>query len=240
MPMPDTRTLTLADVEKRVSSAIAAGLPGQGGQLVMAPRPRPGWPAAEWPPDTRQAAALLLVFPTADGPSLVLTKRANNLPQHAGQVSLPGGAVEEDERIEDAALREAHEEVGLPAAAVRIVGILTPLHIPVSGFAVHPVVGICDAVPEFRPADHEVERVFSVTLRDLADPARVRRTTRVREGTTYDVPYFDLAGEVVWGATAMILAEFLDVLGQRPEPWKQAQDNEHGANTERTRNAHGN
>ena len=218
--MPDERTLTLADVEARVSAAIAAGLPGQGGQLAMAPRPRPGWPLPDLPPGTRQAAALLLLFPTADGPSLVLTKRASGLPQHAGQVSLPGGAVEEGERVEDGALREAHEEVGVTAAAVRVIGVLTPLHIPVSGFAVHPVVGICETMPAFCPADREVERVFAVTLRELADPARVRRTTRTREGMTYEVPYFDLAGEMVWGATAMILAEFLHVLGQEPSPWK--------------------
>ncbi len=218
--MTDATVLTLADVEARVSAALAAGLPGQGGQLAMAPRPRPGWPLPDLPPDARPAAALLLLFPTQDGPGLVLTKRASGLPQHAGQVSLPGGAVEEGERVEAAALREAHEEVGVEAAAVRVIGVLTPLHIPVSGFAVHPVVGLCDAAPEFRPEDREVERVFAVTLRELADPARVRRTTRTRDGVTYDVPYFDLAGEMVWGATAMILAEFLQVLGEGPDPWK--------------------
>jgi 8-oxo-dGTP pyrophosphatase MutT (NUDIX family) len=218
--MPDARALTLADVEASVSAAIAAGLPGQGGQLAMAPRPRPGWPLPDLPPGTRQAAALLLLFPTPDGPGLVLTKRASGLPQHAGQVSLPGGAVEEGERVEAAALREAHEEVGVEASAVRVIGVLTPLHIPVSGFAVHPVVGVCDAAPAFRPADREVERVFAVTLGELADPARVRRTTLTREGMIYDVPYFDLAGEMVWGATAMILAEFLQVLGQGPSLWE--------------------
>lgn len=218
--MPDPRVLTLAAVEAKVSAAVAAGLPGQGGQLAMAPRPRPGWPLPDLPPGTRQAAALLLLFPTPDGPGLVLTMRASGLPQHAGQVSLPGGAVEPGERVEAAALREAHEEVGVEASAVRVVGVLTPLHIPVSGFAVHPVVGVCDPAPAFCPAHREVERVFAVTLRDLADPARVRRTTLTREGMTYDVPYFDLAGEMVWGATAMILAEFLDVLGQGPDPWK--------------------
>jgi 8-oxo-dGTP pyrophosphatase MutT (NUDIX family) len=218
--MPDAKTLTLADVEAMVSAAMAAGLPGQGGQRAMAPRPRPEWPLPDLPPGTRQAAALLLLFPTPGGPGLVLTKRASGLPQHPGQVSLPGGAVEEGERVEAAALREAHEEVGVDTSAVRVVGVLTPLHIPVSGFAVHPVVGVCEAMPAFRPADREVERVFAVTLGELADPARVRRTTRTHQGMTYDVPYFDVAGEMVWGATAMILAELLDVLGRGPSPWQ--------------------
>jgi 8-oxo-dGTP pyrophosphatase MutT (NUDIX family) len=214
----DSGILTLAEVEARVSAAIAIGLPGQDGHLTMAPRPRPGWPLPVLPPGTRQAAALLLLFPTKDGPALALTKRASDLPQHAGQVSLPGGAVEEGECVEDAARREAHEEIGVEASAVRIVGVLTPLHIPVSGFAVHPVVGVCEAAPEFRPADREVERVFAVAVRELCDPARVRRTTLTREGMAYEVPYFDLAGEMVWGATAMILAEFLHVLGHEPSP----------------------
>jgi 8-oxo-dGTP pyrophosphatase MutT (NUDIX family) len=200
--MPDASRR--ADVETSVGSDRRR-LPGQGGQLVMAPRPRPGWPLTALPEGTRTAAALLLVFPSADGPCVVLTKRASGLPQHAGQVSLPGGAVEEGERIEDAALREAHEEVGVEACSVRVIGVLTPLHIPVSGFAVHPVVGFCVAPPEFRPADREVERVFAVTLRELADPARVRRTTRVRDGR-HDVCHWIRRAR--WcGATAMILAE---------------------------------
>lgn len=205
--------VTLADIESRIRAAIDADLPGLPAQLRMAPRPRPGWPAPEPPPDTRLAAALLLLRPSDGGPSLVLTKRASDLPQHAGQVSLPGGAVEPGERIEDAALREAHEEIGVDPADVRVVGVLTPLHIPVSGFAVHPVVGVCDARLPFRPADREVERVIEIAVRDLAEPTRVRMTTKMREGKTYQVPYFDLDGEMVWGATAMILAEFLDAIG---------------------------
>ena len=211
--------MTLAEVEARLREAMKTGLPGLEGQLPMAPWPRPGWPAPVLPPEARPAAALLLLVPPPDGPGLVLTKRASHLPQHAGQVSLPGGAIEPDEHTEDAALREAHEEIGLDTRTVRVIGTLTPLHIPVSGFAVHPVVGICETSPRLRAADHEVERVFDVPLADLADPSHLRRTTRLRDGTSYDVPYFDLAGEMIWGATAMILSELLTVLGRKPDPW---------------------
>jgi 8-oxo-dGTP pyrophosphatase MutT (NUDIX family) len=204
--------MTLGDVEARLREAIATGLPGLEGQLPMAPQPRPGWPAREMPADTRLAAALLLLVPTDRGPALVLTKRAADLPQHPGQVSLPGGAVEPGERIDAAALREAEEEIGIDPAAVRIVGALTPLHIPVSGFAVHPIAGVCDRRQTFHADHREVERVVEIAVRDLLEPGCVKRTTRERDNRLYEVPYFDLAGEQVWGATAMILSEFLAVI----------------------------
>lgn len=210
--------LTLADVEARLRAAADAGLPGLEAQRRMAPRPRPGWPPLSWPPGARRAAALILVFP-APGPTLVLTVRSRGLPLHAGQVSLPGGAVEPGEAIDAAALREAHEEVGLDPRRVRIVGPLTPLHIPVSGFTLHPVVGIVEACPPLRPSDGEVERILEVPIAELADPARIRRTVGVRDGVEYDVPAFDVSSERVWGATAMVLAEFLAVLGFPPDPW---------------------
>jgi 8-oxo-dGTP pyrophosphatase MutT (NUDIX family) len=220
--MQHTLVLTLPDVEMRLRAAFASGLPGSEAQARMAPRPRPGWPASALPPDTRLAAALLLLFPTGDGPGLVLTKRADDLPQHPGQVSLPGGAIEPGEGVEGAALREAHEEVGVEPSAVRVLGVLTPLHIPVSGFAVHPVVGVTDPRPALRPHGREVERVLEIAIRDLADPLRVCLATRARDGREYEVPYFDVAGEQVWGATAMMLAEFLTVLGAAPDPWSAA------------------
>jgi hypothetical protein len=96
---------------------------------------------------------------------------------------------------------------------VRIVGALTPLHIPVSGYLLHPVVGVMDHRPAFAPAEWEVARIIEVPVPTLMDPATVKRRIRIRErkGQRFevDVPYFDLSGEQVWGATAMVLAEFL-------------------------------
>ena len=204
--------LTLADVEARLRCGLAAGLPGQTAQLAMAPQPRPGWRRLDLPADARAAAALLLLFPSARGPALVLTERSNALPTHPGQISLPGGAVEPDEDVESAALREACEEVGLAVDAIRLAGRLTPLHIPVSRFVLHPVVGFCAVRPDMRPAAAEVEHILEAPLATLADPTRRGRTASMRDGVHYDVPYFDLDGHHVWGATAMILAELLAVL----------------------------
>jgi 8-oxo-dGTP pyrophosphatase MutT (NUDIX family) len=196
-------------------ASLAAPLPGLDAQLRLAPRPRVGWDPHQVPDGLRDAAALILVYPGERGPQLPLTVRGGTLRHHTGQVSLPGGAVDAGESFEAAALREAAEEVGIDGATVDLVGRPTPLHIPVSGFLLHPVVGITAVRPVFRPAEGEVARLLEVPLERLGDPATLRFERRRREGdglvAEMEVPYFDLDGEKVWGATAMVLAEFLAV-----------------------------
>ncbi len=194
---------------------LAAPLPGLDAQLRMAPRPRPGWDPNAVPPGMRDAAGLLLLYPHAGEWQLLLTLRAAALRHHTGQVSLPGGRVDPGETLEQAALREAFEEVGIGPDGIEIVGRLTPLHIPVSRHLLHPVVGITGTRPDFRIAAAEVERVIEAPIVHLRAPDTVRWEQRVRErppSVLMDVPYFDVDGARVWGATAMVLAEFLAVL----------------------------
>lgn len=197
---------------RRLAARLARPLPGVPAQGLMAPRPRRGWDPERTPDDARPAAALVLVYPRNGAAHLVLTVRASDLPTHAGQVSLPGGGVDAGETLEQAALREAWEEVGVDPAAVTIIGALTPLHIPVSGFLLHPLVGITPATPVFAPHVREVARVAEVPLRVLADPGTRALTHWRYEERDYEVPYFDVDGLQVWGATAMVLGEFLAVL----------------------------
>ena len=204
-----------------VVAAVVAGLallPGVDAQLRMAPQPRGGWKPGFAPEQARPAAALLLLFPVAGHAVILLTKRAPDLPTHASQVSLPGGAVDPGESVEDAALREAEEEVGLARADVRVIGRLTPLHIPVSGFVLHPIVGISEVRPAMRPEPGEVERIIEAPVGHLLDPRRHHRVNRARDGYEFEMPYFDLDDEQVWGATAMVLAEFAAILGVQVEP----------------------
>jgi 8-oxo-dGTP pyrophosphatase MutT (NUDIX family) len=201
------------ELEATLRERLAGTLPGLEAQRRFMPTPpRAGWKPGEFPSDARIAAGLLLLYPGEHGPSIPLTVRASTLRRHAGQISLPGGATDRGETLVQAALREAHEEIGVDPARVRILGELTPVHVLVSGFTLHPIVGITDELPEFRPAVHEVAKVIEVSIADLQDASSIRQGTRTREGVAIEYPYFDLKGHQVWGATAMILGEFICLL----------------------------
>lgn len=200
---------------RALKRALAAPLPGLEAQLRMAPRFHEGPELRLLRDGLRHAAALLLLYPQAGEWHVPLTVRGANLRHHTGQVSLPGGRLDDGESVEMAALREAHEEVGVTPADVDVLGQLTPLPIPVSGHLLHPVVGVMASRPAFVLHEHEVEALIEVPLADLrrTDAVRweVRPRTRAPLGDM-DVPAFDVGGVKVWGATAMVLAEFLAVL----------------------------
>lgn len=206
-------------------------LPGADAQLEMAPRQPGTRPLARVAPaSARQAAALIVLYRdvTADHGSTVadtsdhindwhfpLTVRRDDLLHHPGQISLPGGGVDEGESLEAAALREAHEEIGLDPADVRILGSLTPLYVIVSGYVVTPFVGVVTRRPTFQPEAREVAEILEVPVTALTDPARMAWGNRTREGYVIDFPYYALGhaeSHQVWGATAMMLSEFAKLI----------------------------
>jgi 8-oxo-dGTP pyrophosphatase MutT (NUDIX family) len=164
----------------------------------------------------RPAAALLLLYPHDGRWYVPLTVRSAGLRHHTGQVSLPGGRLDRpEESVEEAALREAREEIGVLQDTVEILGRLTPLPIAVSGHLLNPVLGIATARPVFTLAMEEVDRLIEVPIERLLHPDAVALEERVRSlppGGTMQVPYYDLDGTRVWGATAMILSEFIALL----------------------------
>ena len=220
--MPNTEPPSLYQIEARVRSTLETRLPGADAHLPLAPRPRRGWRPGLVPTNARAAAGLVLLYPSAsddDVVQFVLTVRAGELDQHANQVSLPGGSVDPGEGVEEAALREASEEIGVDPTSVRVVGTLSRLYIPVSDFVLHPVIGVAQTCPTFRPSLEEVGRLLEVPLRDLVAQGP-RRGYRWRSGRQIYVPYFELGGERVWGATAMVLSELRAAIGTPAgDPW---------------------
>jgi len=196
-----------------IEAGLQRPLPGRSAQLLMAPRPPLRFPEGLDASRVRQAAGLLLLFPRDEAAHVVLTERAHTLERHRGQISLPGGVIEPGETHAQAALREAQEEIGIEPAHVHTIGPLTSIDIPVSGFRLHPIVAVSDRQPAFRHAHDEVARVLTVDLDVLRDPERILWRTLERAGRAIDYPAFAIENVEIWGATAMVLAEFLALFG---------------------------
>ncbi|MSO29370.1 MAG: CoA pyrophosphatase [Acidobacteria bacterium] len=206
----------MAALPDALRRALAGPLPGLDAQLRMAPRFRPQ-PADLELDNLRSAAALLLVYPHNGSWYVPVTVRGSGLRHHTGQVSLPGGRIDPGESVEEGALREAQEEVAIDPASVEVLRQLTPLSIAVSGHLLHPVLGLALQRPAFRVAEPEVERLIEVPVARLQDPNVVQWEQRTRSLPPHDlmdVPYFDVEDVRIWGATAMVLAEFLALLGE--------------------------
>lgn len=178
----------------------------------MAPRPRAGWNPDAVPSDARQASVLLLLYRDSGRWVVPLTKRADTVAAHRGQISFIGGGREGDESPEQTALREAHEEIGIDPGAVQVLGRLTAIHIPRSNYQVVPVIGVTHRAPEFRLQTREVQELLLLPIDLLRDPEAVRCETWTLASGTAEVPFFALGDHKVWGATAMILAELSAVL----------------------------
>lgn len=179
----------------------------------MIPGYRRNAPVDIAPDAWREASVLILLCPSGNDTMFPLMQRPPGTGVHAGQVSLPGGSREHGESFEACALRECREEIGVEPSLVRIVRALTPLRVSPSGFLVRPFVGVVRAMPVFTLSTDEVAGLYEPTLAELLDPESVCEEEMTRDGQEWLVPYYRLSGQRVWGATAMILAEFATILG---------------------------
>ncbi len=204
MRSPDS--LTAALLQERLAGTCA---PEDPFDVVMPPGSE-RWRdfMREGPARTPRAAGVLIpVIERAAGLSVLLTQRSAELKHHAGQVSFPGGRMEKHDRdVVHAALRETHEEVGIPPEAITVVGYLPPM-LTVTGYAVTPVVGLLtDDIP--LQIDHtEVEYAFEVPLAFLLDSRNEQALEREYQGRRIPTVEFHYEGERIWGATASILIQ---------------------------------
>jgi 8-oxo-dGTP pyrophosphatase MutT (NUDIX family) len=173
-----------------------------------------GRPRRVLAPSDRVPAAVLVLFVYRDGvPALVFAKKTEDVPHHKGQFSFPGGVVQRsDGSVVQAALREAHEEIGLDAAAVEVLGLFDDMPTTVTNFVITPVLGLAVGAPDFQPDGREIERVIEIPLAHLLRPDAFRVEQWEREGMRRAVVFFTYGEDVVWGTTGRILRELLDAL----------------------------
>ena len=199
-----------------LKARLVQPLPGKEVQYRMAPLGRKTISDNFDVSKARDSAVLILLYPENSKIYLPLTQRNEYDGIHSAQISLPGGKTERSDRdFEHTALRESQEELGIDPEHVQVIGKLSELFIPVSNFRVIPILGINDQKPEFKPDPKEVQKLLEVDIESLLD-LTLRKSTfmKFKSGMGTDVPYFDLQGHIVWGATAMILSEFSQVLSE--------------------------
>jgi 8-oxo-dGTP pyrophosphatase MutT (NUDIX family) len=196
-----------------IRQALGRPLPGQVAQRRMSTWPRPGLKVRPPGHQPRQGGVLILLYPKDGRLHFPLTGRTETLEDHKGQISLPGGAREGDEPLERTALRETHEELGVDPQSVEVLGVLTPLYIFPSDYCITPYVAARPDRPTFVPDPVEVAEVLEVPVLTLLDPAIRREEEWVLHGTIARVPFYQIGEHKVWGATAMVLSEFVAVLG---------------------------
>lgn len=202
--------LDFPNLIRKLERTLKQPLPGEAAQMKMSPSVR-GLSNIKPLAPPRKGGVLILLYPHKDKIYIPLMQRPDYEGTHSGQISFPGGKFEEDdETLIHTAVREAYEEVGIQPSRLKILGTLSELYIMASNFNVLPVVAYTEERPEFIPNTYEVQKIIEADLSELMDDANVKRTfIKVKNNIQIDSPYYDVQDHVVWGATAMMLSEFL-------------------------------
>jgi len=203
---------TMRNFEKYIedlAEKLKQPLPGISAQQKMSPSHRHLFQVTQ---ELTKAAVLILLFPENGQPHIVLIKRTDKDEPHGGQISLPGGRKDNaDKTLEQTAIRECYEELGVPQESIHIIGALTPLVIPVSHYEVFPYIGRVESKPNWQVQKEEVAYCIEIPVADIYNPHTIKKETKNYKGLNVEIPYFLYKNEKIWGATAMILSEFISL-----------------------------
>ncbi len=187
-------------------------LPGIEAHKAMSPKVGEDFHRTFTPsPDAKESAVLALLFGEEPDFKALFTVRTNNI-SHSGQISFPGGSLEEGETAEDAALRETCEEVGIPSENIELIGRLTKLYVPPSNSLITPVLGYAEKIPKLKVNPAEVAEAFSIKIDDFHTDRNIESEIWDFDGVKVETPFWNVHEEVpLWGATAMMLREIMDL-----------------------------
>lgn len=204
----------IRDFTSRLERRLKEPLPGADAQRIMMPVESTRARFDLNQNDARLGAVLILFYPLHGEIYLPLTQRHDYGGTHGGQVSFPGGKWEEaDTDLEHTALRETFEEIGVRQADITVIGRLTDLYIPPSNFRVTPIVGFVEARPDFKIDPYEVKELVETPMSLLINKSTVKRKDiPVRGAYSLNAPFFDITGKTIWGATAMMLSELVELV----------------------------
>ena len=203
---------TMSFQPENIKQALQKTLPGASSHRKMLPPNRPLTFTSQNPGSIKHSSVLLLLFEEKSELFACLIKRPYHMKYHAGQIALPGGRIEKGETALETALRETYEEVGIPPEQMTILGSLSELYVAVSKFLIHPFVGWLKQKPKFIINHNEVEKTIIFPLMRFRDTFEEEELETV--SGKLKVPCIHYNGEIIWGATAMILSEFYDILNQ--------------------------
>jgi 8-oxo-dGTP pyrophosphatase MutT (NUDIX family) len=203
---------TTAFILERLAAQLQGSKPGLPAQLRMAPdHRRHERTYLDVGDSCLKAGVLILLYPVNGRFHVALTLRSNRVAHHQAQISFPGGSNDPGESLVETALREAREELNIAPDSLRVLGELTPLYVPPSNYCIYPFVAAADRRPDFHAAPDEVAEVIEVPLDHLLNPTNIHREHWTFHGLGVEVPFYLYGGHKIWGATAMILAELLEI-----------------------------
>jgi len=200
----------------RVKSALLLPLPGEAAQHLLAPVFRKTTrELLKERPSHRMSSVMMLLYPDSNGVThTVFIERPISSSVHSGQIAFPGGKVEEhDLNLEQTALRETEEEIGVAGDKIQVLGTLSPLFIPASNFLVQPYIGVCESEPEFIANPDEVKSIIPFSIPELLKMDSVIKTFITPYGNL-QAPCFEIYSHDLWGATAMMVSEFREMIGK--------------------------